>query len=123
MTSYLPKDASDEVLKVIRASQQTVVDVVRAWADAVSPVLQSVAAVPIPFADQLPKPEDVDWRLRVRREVPRQSAPVQRGAAEGCGTAGTEQRAAGNRGRRLGMGRASYAAAPGKGAVAYYTLR
>ena len=59
MTSYLPKDASDEVLKVIRASQQTVVDVVRAWADAVSPVLQSVPAVPIPFADQLPKPEDV----------------------------------------------------------------
>lgn len=57
MTSYPPKAASDEVLKVIRASQQTVVDVVRAWADAVSPVLQSVPAVP--FADQLPKPEDV----------------------------------------------------------------
>ena len=57
MTSYLPKDASDEVLKVIRASQQTVVDVVRAWAGAVSPVLQSVPAVP--FADQLPKLEDV----------------------------------------------------------------
>jgi hypothetical protein len=57
MTSYLPKDASDEVLKVIRASQQTVVDVVRAWADAVSPMLQSVPAVP--FAAQLPKPEDV----------------------------------------------------------------
>ena len=32
---------------------------VRTWADAVSPVLQSVPAVPIPFADQLPKPEDV----------------------------------------------------------------
>ena len=59
MTSYLPKDVSDEVLKVISTSQQTVVDVVRAWADAVSPVVRSVPAVPIPFAGQLPKPADV----------------------------------------------------------------
>jgi hypothetical protein len=59
MTSYLPKDVSEEVLKAIQASQQTVVDAVRTWAEAVSPVLQSVPVVPIPFIAQLPKPEDV----------------------------------------------------------------
>lgn len=59
MTSYLPTDVSDEVLKAIRTSQQTAVDMVRAWAEAVSPVLQSVPSVPVPFADRLPKPEDV----------------------------------------------------------------
>lgn len=59
MTSYLPQDSSDEILKAVHTSQQTVVDVVRAWADAVSPVLQSVPSIPVPFADQLPKPEDV----------------------------------------------------------------
>ena len=56
MTSY---QVTDEVLKAIQASQQNVVDAVRAWADAVSPVVQSVPAVPIPFASQLPKPHDV----------------------------------------------------------------
>ncbi len=81
MTSYLPKDASDEVLKVIRASQQTVVDVVRAWADAVSPVLQSVPAVPIPFADQLPKPEDVG---PAPTSSPRSSSPVSASSARSC---------------------------------------
>ena len=56
MTSY---QVPDEVLKAIQASQQNVVDAVRAWADAVSPVVRSVPAVPIPFAGQLPKPHDV----------------------------------------------------------------
>ena len=59
MTSYLPWDSQDEILKAVRANQQAVLDVVRAWADTVSPALQSVPAIPVPFAEHLPKPQDV----------------------------------------------------------------
>ena len=59
MTSYRPENATDDLLEAVHASQQTVLDLVRVWADAVSPVLRSVPSIPVPFADRLPKPEDV----------------------------------------------------------------
>ena len=59
MTSYLPGYSQDEILKAIRVSQQAVVEVIQTWADTVSPALENVPAVSVPFAEHLPKPQDV----------------------------------------------------------------
>jgi hypothetical protein len=48
------RDLGDEVLNLIRASQDTVVDALQAWASAVQYVTPSWAKVP--YADRLPKP-------------------------------------------------------------------
>jgi len=48
------RDLGDEVLNVIRASQDTMVDALQAWASAVRYVTPSWAKVP--YADRLPKP-------------------------------------------------------------------
>jgi hypothetical protein len=48
------RDLGDEVLNLIRASQDTMVDALQAWASAVGYVTPSWAKVP--YADRLPKP-------------------------------------------------------------------
>ena len=57
MPSYSPQDVQDELLKVIRTSQETVVEAVKTWVETVRAVTPKVPAVPL--ADKLPKPQDV----------------------------------------------------------------
>ena len=59
MPSYSPQDVQDELLKVIRTSQETVVEAVKTWVDTVKAVTPKVPAAQLPLADKLPKPEDV----------------------------------------------------------------
>src|SRR5271167_345004 len=59
MPSYSPQDVQDELLKVIRTSQETVVEAVKTWVDTVKAVTPSVPSVQLPLADKLPKPQDV----------------------------------------------------------------
>ncbi len=59
MPSYSPQDVQDELLKVIRTSQETVVEAVKTWVDAVKAVAPKVPSPALPFADALPKPEDL----------------------------------------------------------------
>ena len=51
------RDLQDEILKLIRTSQDSVVDALQAWTTTVQSVTPSFPKVNLPNADQLPKPE------------------------------------------------------------------
>ena len=51
------RDLQDEILKLIRASQETVVDALQAWTAAVQSVTPDFPKLNLPYADRLPKPE------------------------------------------------------------------
>ena len=51
------RDLQDEILKLIRTSQDSVVDALQAWTATVRSVTPSFPKVNLPNADQLPKPE------------------------------------------------------------------
>ena len=50
-------DAQDQTLKVVRQSQQAVVDAVRTWAEAVESAIPELPA--LPYGDRLPTPSEV----------------------------------------------------------------
>ena len=49
--------AQDEILKLVRTSQDTVVDALQAWTATIQSVTPSLPKLNLPYADQLPKPE------------------------------------------------------------------
>jgi hypothetical protein len=51
------RDLQDEMLKLIGASQDTVVDALQAWTATVQSVTPDFAKVNLPYAGRLPKPE------------------------------------------------------------------
>jgi hypothetical protein len=59
MAGYSTRDLQAEFLDTIRASQETVVEAVKAWVDAVKAVTPKVPFAQIPLAAKLPKPENV----------------------------------------------------------------
>ena len=59
MPSYSPQDVQDELLKVIRTSQETVVEAVKTWVETVKAVTQKMPAAQLPLADKLSKPQDI----------------------------------------------------------------
>jgi hypothetical protein len=59
MPSYSPQDVQDELLKVIRTSQETVVEAVKTWVETVKAVTPKVPTAQLPLAEKLPKPQDV----------------------------------------------------------------
>ena len=50
-------DLQEEILKLIRTSQDTVVEALQAWTTTVQSVTPSFPTVNLPYADRLPKPE------------------------------------------------------------------
>ena len=48
------RDFQEELLNLIRASQETVVDALQAWTSAVQAVIPSFLKADLPYADQLP---------------------------------------------------------------------
>ena len=80
--------AQEQTLRAVRQSQQAAVDVVRTWADAVEKTIPETP--PIPFAAQLPSPQEVvqtsfdfaEQLLKVQREFAENlvaaSAPILR---------------------------------------------
>ncbi len=53
------RDLQDEILKLIRTSQDTVVDALQAWTATVQSVTPSFPKLDVPYVDQLPKPESL----------------------------------------------------------------
>ena len=51
------RDLQDEILKLIRTSQDTVLDALKAWTTTVQSVTPDFPKVNLPYADRLPKPE------------------------------------------------------------------
>jgi hypothetical protein len=50
-------DLQDEILKLIRASQDAMVDALQSWTATVQSVTPEFPKLNLPYADQLPKPE------------------------------------------------------------------
>jgi hypothetical protein len=49
----------DEILSTIRRSQEAVVDALQTWASAIQSIRPELPELNVPFADKLPKPQDL----------------------------------------------------------------
>jgi len=59
MASTPTQDLQNEVLTTVRKSQESVIDALKTWVETVQSITPKVPAVDMPFADKLPKPEEV----------------------------------------------------------------
>ena len=59
MASTPTQDLQNEVLSTVRKSQESVIDALKTWVETVQSITPKVPAVDMPFADKLPKPEEV----------------------------------------------------------------
>jgi hypothetical protein len=59
MANTPTQDLQNEVLNTVRKSQETVIDALRTWVETVQSITPKIPAVDVPFADKLPKPEEV----------------------------------------------------------------
>ena len=54
-----PQEVQDEFLNTIRKSQETVIEAIKSWVEAVQSITPKLPSVNVPLADKLPKPEEV----------------------------------------------------------------
>jgi len=59
MTSTVTEELQDQFLSTVRKSQEIALDAIRTVVDTVQSVTPKIPSVSLPFADKLPKPEDV----------------------------------------------------------------
>ena len=59
MASTPTQDLQNEVLNTVRKSQESVIDAIKTWVETVQSITPKIPAVDVPFADKLPKPEEV----------------------------------------------------------------
>ena len=59
MASNPAQQMQDEFLSATRKSQEIVLEAIKTWVDSAQALTPKVPSVQLPFADQLPKPEDV----------------------------------------------------------------
>jgi hypothetical protein len=53
------QEMQDEFLNTIRKSQETVVEAIKSWVEAVQSITPKLPSVNVPLTDKLPKPEEV----------------------------------------------------------------
>ena len=59
MANSPAQDLQNEILSTVRKSQESVVDAIKTWVETVQSMTPRVPAVDVPFADKLPKPEEI----------------------------------------------------------------
>ena len=59
MANTPTQDVQNEVLNTVRKSQESVIDAIKTWVETVQSISPKVPAMDMPFADKLPKPEEV----------------------------------------------------------------
>jgi hypothetical protein len=59
MASTPTQDLQNEVLNTVRKSQESVIDAIKTWVETVQSITPKVPAMDMPFADKLPKPEEI----------------------------------------------------------------
>ena len=59
MASNPAEQMQEEFLSAIRKSQDIVLQAIKTWVDSAQALTPKVPSVQLPFADQLPKPEEV----------------------------------------------------------------
>jgi hypothetical protein len=57
--SRSPGQVPEEILSAVRKSQAAVIDAIQTWTGAVQSITPSLPEVSIPFADKLPRPQDL----------------------------------------------------------------
>jgi hypothetical protein len=58
-TSTVTKELQDQLLSTVRKSQEMALDAIKTMVDTIQNITPKVPSVSVPFADRLPKPEDV----------------------------------------------------------------
>ena len=58
-TSTVTKELQDQFLSTVRKSQEIALDAIKTMVDTIQNITPKVPSVNVPFADRLPKPEDV----------------------------------------------------------------
>jgi len=58
-TSTVTQDLQDQFLSTVRKSQEMTLDALKTLVDAVQNITPKIRSINVPFADQLPKPQDV----------------------------------------------------------------
>jgi len=59
MANTATQDLQNEILSTVRKSQESVVDAIKTWVETVQSITPKIPAMDLPFADKLPKPEEV----------------------------------------------------------------
>jgi hypothetical protein len=58
-TSTVTQELQDQFLSTVRKSQEMALDAIKTMVDTIQNITPKVPSVSVPFADRLPKPEDV----------------------------------------------------------------
>ncbi len=58
-TSTVTQELQDQFLTTVRKSQEIALDAIKTMVDTIQNITPKVPSVSVPFADRLPKPEDV----------------------------------------------------------------
>ena len=94
MASTVTREMQDQFLSTVRKSQEIALDTIKTMVDTIQNITPKVPSVNMPFADRLPKPEDVvassyefaEQLLTSQRkfadEVVKAAAPLMPGKAE-----------------------------------------
>jgi hypothetical protein len=53
------QDVQTEILKTVRRSQEAVIEAIKTWADTVRTIAPPMPELSLPFADKLPRPEEL----------------------------------------------------------------
>ena len=59
MASTVTEELQDQFLSTVRKSQEIALDAIRTMVDTIQGITPKVPSVSLPFAEKLPKPEDV----------------------------------------------------------------
>ena len=58
-TRTTSQEVQSEILDTVRKSQEAVVDAIKRWTDTVQSITPSIPVPNLPYADKLPKPEEL----------------------------------------------------------------
>ncbi len=58
-TSTVTQELQDQFLATVRKSQEVALDAIKTMVDTIQNITPKVPSVSVPFADRLPKPEDI----------------------------------------------------------------
>ena len=95
MPSTTQQELQDQFLSIVRKSQEMALDVIKSMVDSVQTITPKIPSVDVPFADRLPKPQDVvasgydfaekllSSQRKFADEVVKATAPLLPGKGEG----------------------------------------
>ena len=58
-TTSTQQELQDQFLSIVRKSQEMALDAIKSMVDSIQTITPRIPAVDVPFADRLPKPQDV----------------------------------------------------------------